>query len=117
MEWHEILGIVLTGVASILAALSPILIQYLKNLKIVKQAHLEALVDSLVPQVIEWVEYWAEQAGGKTSTEKLEKAKEFLFKKIPYLKDHEDIVLRIETALRKGLNKEKANGGAKPKTE
>ena len=48
-----------TGLAAILAAISPFFIAWLIKQKIVQQLHLENLIAAVIPQVVEWVEWWA----------------------------------------------------------
>lgn len=113
--WQEILTTALTTLLTIvvpiivtaLAAAAPIIIAWLKNQKIVQRLHLEDLLAAMVPQVVEWVEWWAENLvkEGKAkpaSEEKLAKAIELLTAKIPSLGNSDELRMRIETELRAG---------------
>lgn len=108
MDWKEILAIIIPIVVSILPPLSVMLIKWLKTQSFIQKAHLEDIVATLIPQIVEWVEYWAEQIGKNgskpTSEEKLEKAKEFLAKELPEFPVTSEVELRIENALKKIKN-------------
>lgn len=59
MGWEQILTIVLVGLAGIVASVSPFAISWLLKQKVVQQLHLEGLIQAIIPQVIDWVEWWA----------------------------------------------------------
>lgn len=106
MDWKEFLAAVLPAVFAFLGVAVPVLLKWLKTQEIVQKAHLEGLLDTMVPAIVEWVEVWAEdfvktydrKPGGKA---KLEKAVEYLQKEIPRVEMTGELVKRIEAALRK----------------
>jgi len=108
---QQILAIVVPILVAALGAVTPILLNWLKSQKWVQKAHLEDFLAAMVPQVVEWVDAWAEELtkkeGGKkpTGEEKLAKAKEILAEKAPMLKGETEIMGRIEAALKAGINK------------
>lgn len=109
---QQILAIVVPIVVAAIGAVTPILISWLKKQKWVQKAHLEDFLSALIPQVVEWVEYWANELvkkGGEKPTPeaKLAKAKEILAEKAPMLKNETEIMGRIEAALKAGVNKDK----------
>lgn len=110
MDWESILATIIKVAGSILAAaapiLVPVLIAWLKKQKIVRQLHLEELVEKAVPQVVDSVEAWAkgyQKTYGKkpSGDEKLKRAREILENKAPELKASDEIVDRIEAELMK----------------
>ena len=104
MDWKTILATVIPFLVAALGALSPVIINWLKTQKFVQKAHLENIISALIPQIIEWVEYWAEELAKKgekpTSEQKLAKAVEFLKNEVNVPVSTE-IVSRIEAALKK----------------
>jgi len=121
--WQQVLAIVLPILGTIVAALAPILIKWLQNQKWVQKAHLENFFGAMVPQVVQWVEYWAENLvknGGEkakpTPEQKMAKFKELLKKELPAnanLTD-EQFALRAENELRKLKNGAGIAGDAPP---
>jgi len=114
VDWTPIIAAAVTALIGILGTLGPIAIKWLQSQNLVQKLHLENLVGALIPQVIEWVEYWAEQLvkSGQpkpTSSDKLGKALELLKTAAPMITKVADdnLILRIETELKKGLNKDK----------
>jgi hypothetical protein len=114
MDWTIILGIIFVGLAAIVASISPFVISWLLKQKWVQQAHLEALISALIPQVVEWVEWWAahwdskaEEVPPRTTAlppkgeAKMTKALELLRAYIPAAKAVPDEILKLkfETAL------------------
>lgn len=59
MDWTQIITIILVGLAGIVAAISPFIIAWLLKQKWVQQLHLEGLIQTMIPQVVDWVEWWA----------------------------------------------------------
>jgi hypothetical protein len=111
--WQQVLAIVLPILGTIVAALAPILIKWLQNQKWVQKLHLENFFGSMVPQVVQWVEYWAEnmvKEGGEkakpTSAQKMAKFKELLKKELPASTNMSDeqFAMRAEAELRKLKN-------------
>jgi hypothetical protein len=114
IDWTPVIAAIITAIIAVLGTLGPVVIKWLQSLKVVQQLHLENLVAALIPQVIEWVEYWAEQLIKKgqpkpTGPEKLAKGLELLKAAAPTIASmaDENLILRIETELKNGLNKEK----------
>jgi len=108
MDWTMIIGIVLAGLAGIVAAVSPFFVSWLLKQKIVQQLHLEGLIQAVIPQVVEWVEWWASHWNERDGAApkggvKMEKALELLRTYVPAAKNVPDEILRlkIETALAK----------------
>jgi hypothetical protein len=106
MTWQIILGIVLVGLAGIVASVSPFVISWLRAQKWVQQLHLEELISAVIPQVVEWVEWWAahwNDANGAAPKGgvKMEKALELLKTYVPAAAKIPDEILKlkIETAL------------------
>lgn len=103
--WQELLAVVVPILIAALSACAPIIISWLKTQKIVQKMHFEDLIATMIPQIIAWVEYWAEQLtkqGTKpTSEQKLAKALELINIEVPGVKLTTDIVSRIETELKK----------------
>lgn len=106
--WQQILAIVLPILGTIVAALAPILLKWLQNQKWVQKAHLEDFFGAMVPQVVQWVEYWAENLvkQGKpapTGEEKMAKYLELLKAELPanVSMTDEKFALRAEAELKK----------------
>lgn len=113
MDWTQIITIVLLGLAGIVAAISPFIITWLLKQKIVQQLHLEGLIQAVIPQVVDWVEWWAAhwndpkvQTIGVLSEapkgeKKMVKALELIRAYVPAAKKVPDEILRLkfETAL------------------
>lgn len=112
MDWMQLLGIVVTAVCGIaLPPLTIMFLNWLKTQKWVKKVHLEGFFQAMVPQVVQWVEYWAEQIGkdGEKPTSEAKKAKflELLKKEAPdSLKGltDDEIAMRAEAELAKLKN-------------
>jgi len=105
--WQEILAIVVPILVAALCAATPVIIAWLKSQKYIQLLHLEDLMAVLVPQVVEWVEWWAEQLvkNGEpkpASNDKLIKALSILEQKVPAIKSEAELRMRIETALQDG---------------
>jgi hypothetical protein len=107
MDWTIILTIVFTGLAAILAAISPFFIAWLLKQKWVQQLHLENLISAVIPQVVEWVEWWAthwkDPATAPKGEAKMDKALELLKTYVPAATKIPDEILKLklETALSK----------------
>lgn len=108
MDWTIILTIVFTGLAAILAAIAPFFIAWLLKQKVVQQLHLEGLIQAVVPQVVEWVEWWAAHWNDKDGAPpkgelKMNKALELIRIYIPTTVQIPDEILKLkfETALDK----------------
>jgi len=108
MDWQVILGIVLVGLAGIVASISPFVISWLMKQKWVQQLHLENLISAMVPQVVEWVEWWAAHWNDKDGVApkgdlKMNKALELLKAYVPAAAKIPDEILKLkfETALAK----------------
>lgn len=106
MDWTIVIGIVLVGLAGILAAISPFFIAWLVKQKWVQHLHLEGLIQAVVPQVVEWVEWWAAHWNDPAipapkSEVKMAKALELLKTYVPAAKAIPDEILKlkIETEL------------------
>jgi hypothetical protein len=104
MDWTIILTIVFTGLAAILAAISPFFIAWLLKQKIVQQLHLENLISAMIPQVVEWVEWWAthwKDSAPPKGEAKMTKALELLKTYVPAAAKIPDEILKLkfETAL------------------
>lgn len=114
MEWEDVLKIVVPILVSLLPPLLVMLIKWLKTQTWVQKAHLETIFETLIPQVVEWVEYWASELvknGGTkpTSKEKMDKALSLLKEHIPETaKITEQTKLRLEVALQKLKNGDKS---------
>ena len=113
MDWQQILSAVIIAVIGIaLPPLSLILLNWLKSQKWVQKAHLEGFFESMVPQVVQWVEYWADQyakrnSGKKAAPEaKMNKFRELLKAELPTDAKMTDdqLALRAEAELRKLKN-------------
>lgn len=107
--WQEILAAVLPPLAAALMAGVPALLKWLKSQEWVQKLHLESMLSVIIPQVIEWVEWWAQNifpekfGRDPSSDEKLAKAVQMVQAKMPpwALVDLEELRLRIESALSK----------------
>jgi hypothetical protein len=106
MDWQQILSAVVTAVVGIaLPPLSIMLLNWLKNQRWVQKAHLEDFFAAMVPQVVQWVEFWADQLaakGEKPSGEaKMAKFKELLKEQLPTSAKitDEELMLRAESEL------------------
>jgi hypothetical protein len=113
--WKEILAAVLPPVIAALMAGVPALLEWLKSQKWVQTLHLEDFLSAVIPQALEWVEWWSvnifEPKYGRkpSSEEKLAKAVLHVESKLPkgVTVAAEEIALRVETALATA----KKNGG------
>jgi hypothetical protein len=106
MDWKIILGIVLVGLAGIVASISPFVISWLMKQKWVQMLHLENLVSAIIPQIVEWVEWWAAhwndpKVPAPKGEAKMAKALDLLKTYIPAAKAIPDEILKLkfETAL------------------
>lgn len=103
--WQEILAVIIPVVLAALGVATPIIIKWLKMQQIIQKMHLEDLLATMIPAVIAWVEYWAEQLTKKgekpTGEAKLAKAIEFIKNEVPSLNLTTEVVSRIETELKK----------------
>jgi hypothetical protein len=104
MDWQGILETALKGAITIIVGSAPVwvpmLIAWLKRQKILRTKDQEELAALVIGEAIEAVEAWAKGLKDKpTSDAKLAKAKEIVAKRAPMLKDADDVVHRIETAL------------------
>jgi hypothetical protein len=112
MDWTIVITIILVGLAGIVAAISPFVISWLLKQKIVQQLHLEGLIQTVIPQVVDWVEWWAAHWNDPRGVEvgdvpppkgeaKMAKALELLKIYVPAAKNVPDEILRLkfETAL------------------
>lgn len=108
MDWQQILSaVVIAAIGIALPPLGIMLLNWLKGQKWVQKAHLEGFFTTMVPQVIQWVEVWAEQltkSGKKPdAAAKMSKFKELLKAQVPTnanLSD-EEVALRAEAELKK----------------
>jgi hypothetical protein len=113
--WQEILAAVLPPVVAALLAGVPALLKWLKSQEWVQKLHLEDFLSAVIPQALEWVEWWAthifEPKYGRkpSSDEKLAKCVQHVEGKLPTWARvaSEEILLRVETA----LSTAKKNGG------
>jgi hypothetical protein len=107
MDWTMIITIILVGLAGIVASISPFVIAWLLKQKWVQQLHLEGLIQAVIPQVVDWVEWWAShwndpkgvQTGdvpGPKGAAKMEKALALLKSYIPGAKRVPDEILRLK---------------------
>jgi hypothetical protein len=115
--WQEVLAAVVPVVVALIGLLGPVVLRWLKQQDFVERAHLESLLDVLIPKAIEWAEWWGKnlypvESGRNPSMPvasgelKLTKAKEWLRQALPSADlDDTTLRLRIEDALQKGLNK------------
>lgn len=106
MDWTIILTIVFTGLAAILAAISPFFIAWLLKQKWVQQLHLENLISAVIPQVVEWVEWWAthwKDGAPPKGEAKMDKALALLKTYVPAAAKVPDEILKLklEAALAK----------------
>jgi hypothetical protein len=111
MDWQQILAIVIPPLIAALGGLVPVLLAWLKKQKWVEQAHLEDFFSALLPQVFEWVEYWAEHLyepkfGKKPTSEMkmakaIEMVKTHLPKHVVKTMTDEAIRLRLEHTIKK----------------
>lgn len=99
MDWEGLLKQVVPVLVSALGVAMPFFLVWLKKQKVVQKLHLEELLYSLIPQVVEWVEEWALRLVDKPSSEqKLDKALSLLKANGVKIDDNE-LKLRIEAAL------------------
>jgi len=101
MDWKIILTIVFTGLAAILAGISPFFIVWLKNQKVVQKMHLEDLISVVIPQVVAWVEWWAShwddpKSAAPKGALKMDKALALLKVYIPAAKSIPDEILKLK---------------------
>lgn len=114
MDWTQIITIIFVGLAGIVAAISPFVISWLLKQKWVQQLHLEGLIQTMIPQVVDWVEWWASHWNEKSATAcdgvpspkgeaKMAKALTLLKAYVPGAKTVPDEILRLkfETELEK----------------
>jgi len=105
MNWQEILYIVVTSVVGIaLPPLSLMFLNWLKTQKWVAKLHLENFFGAMVPQVVQWVEYWAEQLPHPPSSEeKMAKFVSLLKQELPtsVKMTDEEFAVRAEIELKK----------------
>jgi len=102
MEWHLLLILVVVAVVSLLGPASVALIGWLKEQPWVKKLHLEDFFAAVIPQVVEWIEWWAAQLEEKPDgAAKLTEAIRVLREENPELKKVTDatITRRIELHL------------------
>jgi biopolymer transport protein ExbB/TolQ len=104
MDWQSVLQTVIAGIVSLVVTTAPIwvpmLIAWLKERKIIRTQAQEQLAGLVIGEAVEAVEAWArKQATKPSSEEKMAKAQEIVMKRAPMLKDSDDVVDRIETAL------------------
>lgn len=106
MDWQMIVTIVLVGLAGIVASISPFVIAWLRNQKFVQQLHLENLISAMIPQIVEWVEWWAAHWNDKDGVPpkgpaKMDKAFVLLRTYVPAAAKIPDEILKLkfETAL------------------
>lgn len=106
MDWTVILGIIFVGLAAIVASISPFVISWLLKQKWVQQLHLENLISAVIPQVVEWVEWWAAhwndpKVPAPKGEVKMTKALELLKTYVPGAAKISDEILKlkIETSL------------------
>lgn len=106
MDWKMIVTIVLVGLAGIVASISPFVIAWLRNQKFVQQLHLENLISAVIPQVVEWVEWWAthwKDGAPPKGEAKMDKALALLKTYVPAAAKVPDEILKLklEAALAK----------------
>ena len=107
MDWNLLLILALAAGIGLLGPASVMLIGWLKEQPWVKKLHLEDFFAAVIPQVVEWVEYWAgqlEKKGEKPdSIAKMAEAIKVLREENPELKKVTDdtIMRRIEVHLQK----------------
>jgi hypothetical protein len=69
MDWKYLLILAIAGFIGLLGPASVMLISWLKEQPWVKKLHLEDFFAAVIPQVVDWIEYWASQLAkeeGKT---------------------------------------------------
>lgn len=101
MDWTIILTIVFVGLAGILAAISPFFLSWLLKQKWVQQLHLENLISAVIPQVVEWVEWWAAHWNDKDGAPpkgpaKMDKALALLKTYVPAAAKIPDEILKLK---------------------
>lgn len=109
MNWEQIFGTALVAFLGVaLPPLTVMFLNWLKKQKWVQKLHLEGFFEAMVPQVVQWVEYWAQQLAEKgekpSGEDKMAKFVELLKKEAPdNLKGltDEDIAMRAEAELMK----------------
>jgi hypothetical protein len=69
MDWWHLLILLVTAVVGLLGPASVMLISWLKDQPWVKKLHLEDFFSAAIPQVVEWIEYWASQLKDKPDGE------------------------------------------------
>ena len=113
MDWNQILtilvGALVTAILTVLPPLALMFLKWLQNQAWVKKLHLEDFFGAMVPQAVQWVEYWAEQLVKKGEAKPTGEAK--MAKFVEYLRTNapdnlkgltdSDIALRAETELKK----------------
>jgi hypothetical protein len=113
MNWHEILSLVITAlVGVVLPPLGVMFLNWIKKQKWVQKLHLEDFFGAMVPQVVQWVEYWAEQYAKEHNGEKppsaakRDKFVELLKKEMPtnVKMTDDEIAMRAEAELMKLKN-------------
>jgi len=61
MDWKYLLILAVGAVVGLLGPASVMLISWLKQQPWVKKLHLEDFFAAVIPQVVDWIEYWASQ--------------------------------------------------------
>lgn len=103
MDWWHILFLLVGALVGLLGPLSVMLIGWLKAQPWVKKLHLEDFFAAVIPQIVEWIEYWAAQLPEKPAgEEKMAEAIKVFREEHPTVKVSDDMIKRrIEVHLRK----------------